>query len=197
MTIRFTTTRRLRSVLLVALACGGILSATTAAAAQPDGIAPDPGPIVSLGDLTLEHSDATDLSTRSGEARGYSYKLIGVTKQENVAGATEAGRCLVLTDGGSCSITSGNSVSVSVGTSLGLSAQGVSAGLNASYQKTVTLSIGCSSPALTGGQSWIAHPVGTAFTCKIQRSSWFGGSTTSQELTAFFPRKDAIACGVQ
>jgi len=132
-----------------------------------------------------------------GDPRTFTtYRITNVTKTENTVGSKTIARCVAATDGTACTISAGISVGSTVGVSLGATAQMVTASLSASVSTTVTLSVGCSSPALTAGQSWNAYPVGTAYSYQIQRRNVFTGTTTSGTLTAFIPDANGIACGV-
>lgn len=125
-----------------------------------------------------------------------SYSLIDVTRTDNAVGAATIAHCVAATTGGSCTISAGVTVTVSVQASLGATVQMITAGLNVTASTAVSLTVGCTSPTMEAGQSWDAHPVGTAFTYRIRKTNFFTGTQTSGTLTAFIPDANGIACGL-
>jgi hypothetical protein len=192
--------------LLVGATFGSASAATAATAATSPGtidaavftrpgnvlVADEPTSSVALPDRVLTALDAS-----SAEARTFtSYKLIDVVRTDNAVGSATIAHCVAATAGGTCTITAGVTVGVSVGVTLGATVQMVTASLSPGASASVTLSVGCSSPAMAAGESWDAHPVGTAYTYRIKKTNLFTGSQTSGSLTAFIPDANGIACGI-
>lgn len=199
---------RRRPALLLAAAATCLAMAVTstpAAAATPDR-APTFTTDTRTGPETTEAVPDVDLGP--GRERGiYRLSLVNVTTTTNVPGPSglPIAKCAAASDGTTCTIQAGISAAATVGVSLGVNVQAVVQGLgptitggfSASKTLTVSLTVGCSSPALQKGQAFGAFTVGTLVTYQIRKTDVFTGrTTTSEELEAYFPEPNGIACGI-
>lgn len=183
----------------LALALAAVLSGGPAVAAstappfdpgdEPAGLTTviRPGPVTTT---TLDDVELADIDRTFS-----SYSVVNLTRHENVVQNEIAAKCLARTAGGTCAITSGVSVSATIETALGATAQMVTVALREAGTRSVLLNVGCTSPALSAGQVFAAHAVGTTYTYQIRSTSLFGDELSPQ-LTAFLPDPNAIACGV-
>lgn len=100
------------------------------------------------------------------------------------------GRCKVRTSGATCTVSTGTTATRTVQTSAGIGISNLSANLGISSAESVQYTVSCTSPKLTAGKSWVAHPTGTRYRYKVKSKG-----VTSGWLYAFVPRKNDINCG--
>lgn len=113
--------------------------------------------------------------------------------------------CKAAASGTTCAISRGASASRTIGVAFGLSRGAIASQLNISTQKSQSVSVGCSSPAMQRGKTWKARSVGTRFVYKIRQEKAYrpriGGRTkwrtvaTSGFRVAFSPYSASISCG--
>jgi hypothetical protein len=102
--------------------------------------------------------------------------------------------------GGTCTISISTNATRTIGLSLGMSRDGVAAGLSISSATTVGTTVACTSPTLSSGQVFRAYPVGTRYSYKVQKNTITGPTQkieVSGTLYAFNPRANSVWCGVR
>ncbi len=127
------------------------------------------------------------------------YKVVNITRAYNQYGTQELARC----DGSSgtiCSIGKAKSAVRTIQTSFGLTRGTVAAGLSITAASSATVTVSCTH-TITSKQVYIAYPIGTKYTYRIQKVvSTFNGISTSKNttyssyLTAFSPGGASIHC---
>lgn len=125
----------------------------------------------------------------------YTYSVVDRSSVGNHVGTEIIGRCQSY--GATCTIASGTTATVSIALSLGATRDGVAAGLGITGSSSVTVTVSCTSPVLSAGQTWYARPMGTYYTYKVKKTTTVGFSSSSQTsgwLNAFKPYASAISC---
>jgi hypothetical protein len=152
---------------------------------------------VAIGVLVALSGSTAANAAGSGVSRTY---LIDITKTTHVIKKTHAiAKCTIGSGGGTCNIQKGHWTTNTISVSLGMDVEGVAGELGASTAKTTTLTVGCNSPKLKPGESWVAYPIGTSYRYKIRHevATFIGGSvTTSKWLTAYHAYSTQIYCEV-
>lgn len=104
--------------------------------------------------------------------------------------------CVAGTTGTTCTLSTTKDATRSIGLDLGITRSAVAASLNISSAWTRSVSVSCTSPALTVGQKFAAYPRGTKFTYRIKRWGTMQTTTYSSYLSAFNP-DGGILCRVE
>ncbi|TWX38558.1 hypothetical protein ES689_07975 [Frigoribacterium sp. ACAM 257] len=192
-----------------AMALAAVLAVTPAVHASATTAAPAPTPTTWSTDVRPgpeATASVPDRDAGAGDERSiYRYRIVNAQVTANAPGKLPIAKCAAASDETSCTISAGVSTTATVGISLGVSAQAVVQGLgptitggfNASSSLTVTMNVGCSAPPLRKGQAFAAFAVGTRVTYQVQKTNVFTGKKIlSNELSAFFPEANGIACGI-
>ncbi len=126
--------------------------------------------------------------------------ISNVTNRVNYIDKSQTvGRCIIGTDGGTCTIQKGATIQRTIGVDLGITRSEVAAKLSISASKTLSSSVSCSSPRLKKGQAWLASPIGTRYSYLIKRTLWQGQGLPSVPdgqvtKTAFNPYSSQLYC---
>lgn len=175
---------RLRG-LAVATALGLALTVGSASAAS----AVDPG--AAGGSTTQSEQKATDIPAYSVTR--------GSTVRNQILFSKLIGSCLIGLSGSTCTVTKGKDATRSIDLSLGITRGAVASGLGIGSSNSVSVSVGCTSPALPQGTQYKAYAMGTQYYYKVNR--WYvddfgrtSNRTTSGTLLAEDPYQTQIYC---
>lgn len=143
-----------------------------------------------------ESKKSSDDSQNTTAAPVVWHYVVDVSRYDNITKYDQVlGECRASTPGVTCTIQRSSSSTRTIGIDLGVSRSFVAAKLGISSSSTTTVSVSCTSPPLSAGQVFRAHPVGTSIWYRVQRASWIG-TQTSWWLNAFDPGSNRFACGV-
>jgi hypothetical protein len=127
------------------------------------------------------------------------YKVVNITRTYNSYGTQELARCDG-SNGTHCSIGKSKTAARTIQTSFGLTRATVAGGLSITSAASVEVTVSCSH-TVTSKQVYVAYPIGTKYTYRIQKVvSTFNGISTSKNttyssyLTAFSPGSASIHC---
>lgn len=177
------------AVLLV-FALSGVLATSPLAHAEPEEMA--------YGEEDGAAVRERDALPYDGPGYGTKRTVIDKSVSRNQLSSSPFASCQALSEGSTCTITSGKTTNREIGLSLGAGRGEVSASLGISSSTSVTVTVGCESGKMKKGQVFRAYAKGDRYSYRIQAVTSASGvpikKETSPWLTAFDPYPAHIAC---